>query len=64
MIKELSQIGVTLSKSGDEIALDGPRAVLTDALVKKLRTLKSDILRTLAQYGFGSLQELWIHIEE
>jgi TubC N-terminal docking domain len=37
LIKELSQVGVTLSKNGDEIVLDGPAAVLTDDLIEELR---------------------------
>jgi hypothetical protein len=59
LIKELSQIGVTLSKHGDEIMLDGPEAVLTDALVGKLRALKPDLLRTLEHWDSADWQAFY-----
>lgn len=50
LLNELSSNGVTLRKNGDQLVLDGPCAILTDALVGKLRAHKSDILRTLGNW--------------
>jgi TubC N-terminal docking domain len=47
LLQEISQLGVTLTKDGDQIVVDGPETVLTDAFVEKLRAVKADILRTL-----------------
>jgi hypothetical protein len=56
LIKELSQVGVTLSKSGDEIVLDGPAVVLTDDLIEELRAHKSDILATFGEWDSADWQ--------
>jgi hypothetical protein len=50
LIQKLSDLGVTLTRTGDEVVLDGPEAVLTDALVEHLRTFKSEILRNLTDW--------------
>ena len=50
LIKELSQVGVKLSKNGDEIVLDGPASVLTDNLIEEVRAHKSDILATFGEW--------------
>lgn len=50
LIDELSKLGVTLSRTGDQIVIDGPEAVLTDALVERLRSFKSEILRSLEDW--------------
>jgi hypothetical protein len=49
LLKELASHGVTLKRDGDQLELDGPWVVLTDALVAKLRARKSDILRILGK---------------
>jgi TubC N-terminal docking domain len=50
LLNELSSNGVTFKKNGDQLVLDGPCVVLTDALVGKLRAHKSDILRSLGDW--------------
>jgi hypothetical protein len=50
LLNELSANGVTMRKNGDQLVLDGPCVVLTDALVGHLRALKSDILRSLGAW--------------
>jgi hypothetical protein len=59
LLSELSQLGVTLSKRGHEIVLEGPDAVLTDALVGKLRAIKSQILRNLDAWDFADWQAFY-----
>jgi hypothetical protein len=59
LIDELSQLGVTLSRTGNQIVIDGPEAVLTDALVEKLRTFKSEILQSLEDWGFADWQAFY-----
>jgi hypothetical protein len=56
LLEELSHVGVTLSKEGDEIVLDGPAAVLTDALIEELRAHKSDILSTFGEWDSADWQ--------
>jgi TubC N-terminal docking domain len=56
LIKELSQVGVTLSKNGNEIMLDGPAAVLTDDLIEELRAHKSDILASFGEWDSADWQ--------
>jgi hypothetical protein len=56
LIKELTQVGVTLTKNGDEIVLDGPAAVLTDDLLTELRAHKSDILASLGEWDSADWQ--------
>jgi hypothetical protein len=59
LMKELSQVGVTLSKNGDEVVLDGPAAVLTDDLIAELRAHKSDILATFGEWDSADWQALF-----
>jgi hypothetical protein len=59
LLRELSQIGVTLSKHGHEIVLDGPETVLTDALVERLRAVKSEILRDLQAWNSAEWQAFY-----
>ena len=56
LIEELSQVGVTLSKNGDEIVLDGPAVVLTDDLIEELRAHKSEILATFGEWDTADWQ--------
>lgn len=56
LIEELSQVGVTLSKNGDEIVLDGPAVVLTDDLIEELRAHKSEILATFGEWDSADWQ--------
>jgi hypothetical protein len=49
-MRKLSQSGVTLSKYGTQIVLEGPEAILTDAVVEQVRALKSDILRAFGEW--------------
>lgn len=51
LIKELEQSGVILSRSGDQLVLDGPENVVTDSLVHKVRAFKSDILLCLESWS-------------
>ena len=48
LIDDLSRSGVTLSRNGDKLVLDGPEAVIDDALVERVRPLKADIIALLA----------------
>jgi hypothetical protein len=59
LIKELSSNGVSLKKNGRQIVLEGPESVITDALVDKLRELKSDLLRNLGDWDSGDWQEYY-----
>jgi hypothetical protein len=58
-MRELSSNGVSLKKNGNQIVLEGPASVLTDALVDKLRELKSDLLHTLADWDSGDWQAFY-----
>jgi hypothetical protein len=59
LIKELSLSGVSLKKNGNQIVLEGPGSVLTDALVDKLWELKSDLLRTLGDWDSEDWQAFY-----
>jgi hypothetical protein len=47
LIEELLQSGVVVSRSGKQLVLDGPEALITDGLIDRVRALKSEILRNL-----------------
>jgi len=59
VIDDLKSAGVTISREGDMIVLDGPEAAMTEAVLASLRSLKPQIISYLRDTADGEAQENW-----
>jgi hypothetical protein len=59
VIEDLRGAGVTISRDGDMIVLDGPEDTMTDELVANLRSLKPQIIAYLRDTAGCWSQENW-----
>lgn len=59
VIEDLRGAGVTISRDGDMIVLDGPEDAMTDKLVASLRSLKPEIIAYLRDTADCWTQENW-----
>lgn len=53
LVEELSRAGVSLRREGEQLILEGPEPLITDAVVANVRTHKTDILEALVQWDEG-----------
>lgn len=59
VIEDLRGAGVTISRDGDMIVLEGPEDAMTDELVASLRSLKPEIIAYLRDTAACWSQDNW-----